>query len=388
MWLPKDTADLEQQVTFGTLEETDTFDAKEVLPSNKETAKDIAAMSTDGGVLVYGVREDENGNPTELNPIELQGTPERIVNITQTSIQETPTIRTHIFRSESDPATGYIVVHVPMSARAPHMVIVGGDRRFYGRADKRNVILGEGEVARLYARRERWDTDAGSILSGAMQRAPIEPHSDVAYLHVVLQPLSAPDDVLLQLGGRPQDSLPTLIQDAASPAVFDYRYSPDYTWPKRVRHTLRGFVAEMSATSDHERESARILDLHIGNDGSLYLFCGRAADKWNGNDLRLFEAIIAGLLTRTLFLGGVILGKVGYLGPVDVGICVTGMQGAYSDQARRYPFELRAIEDDEYRRTMRVQSYELEDALYRIASDLYMPLVRVTTQRDNDPWGR
>lgn len=77
MWLPKDTPDLEQQVTSGTLEETDTFDAKDSLPSNKETAKDIAAMSTDGGVLLCEVREDQNGNPTEFNPIELAGTPVR-----------------------------------------------------------------------------------------------------------------------------------------------------------------------------------------------------------------------------------------------------------------------------------------------------------------------
>jgi hypothetical protein len=49
------------------------------------------------------------------------------------------------------------VSSVPQSSRAPHQVTVGGDLRFYGRAAKGNRILTEGEVARLYRRREEWE---------------------------------------------------------------------------------------------------------------------------------------------------------------------------------------------------------------------------------------
>jgi len=45
-------------------------------------------------------------------------------------------------------------VIVPQSARAPHMVIVKGDNRYYGRDARGNRVLNEGDVARLYERRQ------------------------------------------------------------------------------------------------------------------------------------------------------------------------------------------------------------------------------------------
>jgi hypothetical protein len=50
------------------------FDAKAELPSptkNPTLATDVAAMSADGGVLLYGVGDDEHGRPTVPKPIAL-----------------------------------------------------------------------------------------------------------------------------------------------------------------------------------------------------------------------------------------------------------------------------------------------------------------------------
>jgi hypothetical protein len=50
---------------------------------------------------------------------------------------------------------GYLVVIIPASPRAPHMVTLEGENRYYGRGATGNRILNQGDVARLYQRREQ-----------------------------------------------------------------------------------------------------------------------------------------------------------------------------------------------------------------------------------------
>jgi hypothetical protein len=74
-----------------------------------------------------------------------------------TSITEVPYIEVKPHALPDDPTKGYIVVVVPASPRAPHQVTVKGEYRFYGRGATGNRLLNEGEIARLYARRERYE---------------------------------------------------------------------------------------------------------------------------------------------------------------------------------------------------------------------------------------
>lgn len=184
MWVPGDAAEIEEAARLGQLEETSSFDAKAELPAQKKNADlavDVAAMSTDGGVLLYGVAEDDNGAPTIPNPIGLAGASKRIDQIVATSIAEVPHAEVRTYPLVDDPTRGYLVVIVPQSARAPHQVIVGGNLRFYGRGPKGNRPLNEGDVARLYQRRLQWEQDRDSLLADAVQQAPFEPQDELAY---------------------------------------------------------------------------------------------------------------------------------------------------------------------------------------------------------------
>ena len=70
MWRPKDEQTIVSAATAGDLEETHSFDAKAALPpegdkrKSHDLAVDVAAMTVDGGTLLYGVREDEHDRPT------------------------------------------------------------------------------------------------------------------------------------------------------------------------------------------------------------------------------------------------------------------------------------------------------------------------------------
>ena len=109
MWPPKTIEEFESAVTAGVLEERHDFDAKRQLPeSGKELAKDVAAMTTDGGCLVYGVGEDDNGQPRLLAPFQLANAAERIDQIAQHSISPNPRIDFITMRCADDPALGYL----------------------------------------------------------------------------------------------------------------------------------------------------------------------------------------------------------------------------------------------------------------------------------------
>ena len=66
MWIPESEGEILASIEAGGLIETATFDAKVSLPTkgkSKDLAIDVAAMANDGGTLLYGVGEDEDGRP-------------------------------------------------------------------------------------------------------------------------------------------------------------------------------------------------------------------------------------------------------------------------------------------------------------------------------------
>lgn len=74
MWIPTSEQDILSVINAGDLVETATFDAKATLPTRgKDLAIDVAAMATDGGTLLYGLAEDDNGWPTVPQPFKLAG---------------------------------------------------------------------------------------------------------------------------------------------------------------------------------------------------------------------------------------------------------------------------------------------------------------------------
>jgi len=107
-------------------------------------------MANNGGVIIYGIGEDENGRVSRLTPISLAGQAEKIDAIVRTVIAEPPVIHISAIPTKENSAIGYLIVNIPPSERAPHMVSVKGDHRFYGRTATGNFPLSEKETWRGY----------------------------------------------------------------------------------------------------------------------------------------------------------------------------------------------------------------------------------------------
>jgi hypothetical protein len=393
MWIPKSEQDILSAIDAGDLSETANFDGKSALPGKgkgKDLALDVAAMSADGGTLLYGVAEDENERLTVPQPFKLAGVRERVDQIVRTSISEPLTIEVHTIPTDNDPSLGYLVIAVPPSPRAPHMVTVGKEYRYYGRGATGNVLLSEGEVARLYERRQRWEVDRGAMLDEAIASAPIRRRADFAYLHLVARPV-VPDEDLYDGARKDQQAmqfLGGLISAALSAEAVPNSYTPDFSGGHHYVRHADGWAAIWGPASerDEREDPARVLDLEVGLDGRGRLFCGRAAQKYPEHFL-IFEPLVADLTTKFLTVMGGLYAAGSYMGAVDVGVAVTGLRGSVSYILRDHiSIERTPYNRDQYRRTERLPASHLVGDPRGTASKMVLPLLRAVTRESYDPF--
>jgi hypothetical protein len=116
------------------------------------------------------------------------------------------------------------------------------------------------------------------------------------------------------------------------------------------------------------------------------MFCGRAAQKYSEHFL-IFEPLVAGLTTKFLAVMGGLYAAGGYLGPVDVGVIVTGLRGGVSYFLRDDPWIDRTpYNKDRYRRTERLPASRLIGDPRGAASKLVLPLLQAITLGSYDPF--
>jgi hypothetical protein len=370
VWIPESAAEVEEAAQRGDLEETHIFDAKSVLPvpkKNHDLAVDVDAMTVDGGSLLYGLGEDRNKRLTVLSPVDLVGAPERIAQIVETSISEPPFIRIQTLPLENDSSKGYVLVVVPQSPRAPHQVISGGDMRYYGRGAKGNRILSEAEVAALYARRERWEVDREDLLRDELAKAP-EANPELGYLVAFARPVVL-DDSMVERVAQDGNELRELLTKGAQTwgdvrsDRYGQRYDPDFrgaihTW----RRGAAGWAVSTYPESDDNPVATAKLELDF--DGTGHFFCGRVVDTVisgspGAGSRVMFDTILAGNLASFFAAMGAFYEAAGYVGHVDVGMALTGIEGSM-------PYGPHQWGDNAYsgpapQRTARVTAAELRD---------------------------
>jgi hypothetical protein len=392
MWVPRDAQEIEEAVKAGFLEETSSLDAKESLPTKKKNidlAIDVAAMSTDGGLLLYGVGEDEQHRLTRLKPIELPGVSDRISQIISTSIAEVPYVDIQAHPLDDTPVRGYITILVPQSSRAPHQVIVGDDKRYYGRNAKGNRRLAEGEVARLYRRRLEWEQDRDALLVEAIQQARFPPHDDLGYLHGFVRPV-APDRVIWEraiqtAGGRRelQDALRKVAASTGPRRGYDPDLRGAANWRQQgADEWLFSTLPDTDAREEPDRADQAV-DVRINVDGRGHLFCGRAGARTRSGEIAIFEDLIAGNFAAFLGIMGKIYDLGEYHGQVDLGVSVTGIRGgtSVSSSSDFGGFGPGPYGADSYPRTDQVAAAELLDP-EAVTSRMLGPFFEATTGHD------
>jgi hypothetical protein len=146
VWVPRTYEDLEAAIDV--VAESGDLDFKESLGSNADLAKDIAGMTVHGGVIVYGVREEDT-LAVELTPFPTAGIVEKIQQVADSRIRPSPPLEIDPIADPGDETRGFVVVEVGASPLAPHYA----EERFPVRAGVTTRNLTEPEIADLYERR-------------------------------------------------------------------------------------------------------------------------------------------------------------------------------------------------------------------------------------------
>jgi len=196
-------ADVLAAIGNGVLGESHYLDLKREVKSsanaNKETARDLASFAIDGGMLIIGIGETDTG--IESTPQPLAGVPERLERVAATAVDPPLHVLTVAIPTDADRAYGYLIVYVPASPEAPHMV----DNRYLARGDKTKRYLTDPEVLRLHQRRLTATADGLALLDVEFGRDPFDDASrENAHLFVLAEPLAARADQLIDVTDTPQ----------------------------------------------------------------------------------------------------------------------------------------------------------------------------------------
>ena len=123
------------------------LDYKESLPSDEvELLKDVSAFAnTQGGVIVYGIRED-NTVPTEIAPLSVideDKTLNQLSNWIRANLD--PNLSEFYFDLIEVKSGKVVVLRIPQSPNAPHM-IAKGSAKFYSRGAAENTAMDSFEI--------------------------------------------------------------------------------------------------------------------------------------------------------------------------------------------------------------------------------------------------
>ncbi|MFI6705378.1 helix-turn-helix domain-containing protein [Nonomuraea sp. NPDC050478] len=391
-WTPTTETDLQEAIDGGLLEESHHLDLKEAVAAkadNREAARDMASFAIDSGTVIIGIAEDTTSGTFTRAPQPLKGLAEKMEQIAHSVCDPPLTILTEEIPSDADPTLGYLVIHIPASPAAPHMV----DGKYRGRGDKTKIVMSDADVVRLHERRRSADRDALALLQHEIDEDPIPADQrHHAHLFLVAQPLAGRRDMLLDLtsGSEWNHKLTSLIDRAYTPGlnkILSPDIDPALTAAGNGYRRARAVARATSNLGDgrvYRPASAdapeEVIELQVHEDGGLRLFFSRLSDVLPGDfgrpDSRVIYDLAAVNYTRR-FLALVVAAaeEAGYFGNWALAFGATGLRGLRAFTSRQVLGRAQYNEDT-YAETTSVSWAELNKEPGAVTRRLVGPLLR------------
>ncbi|HEY5266246.1 MAG TPA: ATP-binding protein [Acidimicrobiales bacterium] len=335
MWIPRSLNEL--VFALPGITETSHLELKEQLPitaRNGDLAKDVASLTSDGGVIIYGVREDRSTQSFSLAPIDLTGVRERVASIVGSRVEGSPYIETLTIDDETGSGKGFLVVHVPESPMAPHMVDGIG---FFGRFDTVTRMLTAGDIDRLYQRRAKWDEDRSVFVSEAITDSQLTSKVNLlpGVVYVVAHPVTGQSDIRVRSGiANDHNSLMNLLTNVCNALQFvnSAGVTLSAIIPYEFKRTLDGVeLVRPDSISSNSYGHAQFLD-----DGTVRLSYGPIVDNFTDpSNPMVRDGSSVQVAAQAFLLAGNILAAAGYSGLVDVAIQLSGCDGTFSIEWQR-----------------------------------------------------
>lgn len=349
-WTPHTEADLDDAIRQGLLEETHHLELKREIATgrnaNKELARDLASFAVDGGTYIIGIEEDKQHNTMRLSPLPLSGLAERIEQVARMIPDPPLAVLCRSITSTQDPSRGYLMVHVPPSGTAPHMV----EHKYLGRGDKTKQYLSDPEVRRLHELRRHTEHDGLARLQHQFDRDPVP--ADVrkqAHLFLLAEPVAGRPGVQLDLVHGPdrRNRLNELVRHTASPEITKVLqtvhvggFSPALSYASDFALRSTGVALTSRLTSDRTPAATGgdfdedIVEIEVDEDGGLRIFMGRLSDSRSdrfadtaGGRQQIFPSAVITYTRQFIALTRAAAEHAGYLGTWILAAGATGIQG-------------------------------------------------------------
>jgi hypothetical protein len=330
MWRPRTWQDIVSAAADGLLDESRWVDLKRELkagrPGNNDLAVDVAAMSLEGGMLLYGVIDHES-RAGEVVGVELAGLADRVDQVTRMKVHPPVIVRSVPIEDPARPGWGCLLVIVPPSAQAPHMV----DNIYYGRGDRANRKLSDQEVRQAIALRSQSQHDVGRQLRVLRDEDPGPKPHQLGHLYLVAQPLAAPDDAMVEFITGPDVQREIFAMAHALTQQLGGQWAPRLTSASRARRRADG-VAFTSYDDPGRIDESSLLEVVLREDGSVALTCGRGTDMLTSrmteeSEAVVFPVLILGLTHSLMMMAGRLAELTsGYQGEWAVGVLLDNLK--------------------------------------------------------------
>jgi hypothetical protein len=391
-WVPANEDDLQQAIADGLLEETHWLDLKRELTSsksaNREFARDLASFAVDGGTIIVGIEERKTVGDVVLNPQPLAGLPERIESIARTIPDPPLPVITTVIRSDADASRGYVLVHIPRSGVAPHMV----DQVYFGRGDKQKIRLDNSSVLRLHRQQRDVDRDVKQLLDAQIARDPIpQPIRRKPHLFVIAEPVAPRAEMLLDAvhGAGWQQRFSELVNAAFVPnPPMGIGLVPDLsdaTSPARrvdgAAFTSPQLRPDRTLEPRGDRDpNEDVVEIELTDHGGIRLFLGRLGDKLQDGTPIIFDIAPPLFTRRVVHIARAVGDHTGYLGPWMLGVAATDISGCVAFSLTQNVFtrgDLAPLAQDlRYRMTTTATFAELAQTPGQVTGRLISPLLR------------
>jgi len=365
-WTPTSLDDVRTLIADGTLKEGHWLDAKADLAkttgAKEELARDLASFANDGGALLVGVREDKATETFSVDPIDLAGLPELVDQVARTRADPPLFTVCHPLVDPEIPGRGVLLVVIPPSASAPHMV----DGRYHGRSDTTKYRMSDTEVARRHAVRTAQQVTANQLIDAEIARDPV-PAGDrqLGHLYLVAQPLASPPDLATALIGS--NELSEVVSSVTSRVTHQTEVNWGYLLHRQARANGAGFgsygmLGRQFRPGFPDVREADVLDLEVDDDGRLALFAGGITRSGRAvladSDLMMIrDQMVTELTNSFVTFAGLLGARTGYAGGWLLAVGLTGLNGKTSARANGSTIFLPLYSADRY-----VKGTEVRDA--------------------------
>ena len=391
-WTPIAWSDVVEAAAGGLLDESHWVDLKREFPAGKRThntelAQDLASLAVDGGLLVVGV-EDHDSRAGKVCGVELAGLADRVDQVARDKVRPSLVVRSHEVRDPDRTGWGCLLVHVPPSAEAPHMV----DYVYYGRGDRANVRLGDEQVRAIIEGRTRGRADVTAELRQMAEDDPITAPGvrEFGHLYLLAQPETAAEEALVEFlasdaaAGVLQELLKAVLRERGS-SPSGYRPDVDQLLDRAPR--AEGLALTSYSAEEGPRRERTLLELVVREDGGVRLTCGRGTDAFPETAYPPDKPPIAVIVMLVLGLAhsvAALAGRLGdayaaYQGQWRLGIRMDRLRGAVPlDRLQGHPLHRpgHPYTRDEYERVTSASTEELVNAPHAVAERLVAPLLR------------